>query len=227
MDKLLLTNLGPLGLEFLKIIHPSDVDIFVSDGNRINIFDVESGYYQRKYFGKPRIEVFKKIKESSFFKIINRRFLKPNDLDEYDLVVSCCDNFSLDFNNLMNQLIFSSNKPWISARLINNFSSEIGPFVIPHKTNCFKCLELRIKGNLEDHRIYFQSSPNFSTSDFQYIFPTLIKVTSYLLKLEVDNFLKNRYTNTISKVITLDLSKCEMRIDKVFKIPNCPICDNE
>ena len=67
-------------------------------------------------------------------------------LDNSDLVIVAEDYHNLNLFERVNKICFKKKKPWLRISFDDNIG-YLGPFVIPMKTSCFNCCELRLVTN--------------------------------------------------------------------------------
>jgi bacteriocin biosynthesis cyclodehydratase domain-containing protein len=133
------------------------------------------------------------------------------------------DHFNPGFYEVFNQACLEEKITWTSYRLFG-FEVNIGPTVIPYETPCYKCFDLRRKGNLTFYEEYtllerYLKEHQFP-SGYLYITPGI-----GLAVLEVIKLL-TRFVDpaTYGKFFSVNLLTLETRLHSILKLPQCPHC---
>jgi thiazole/oxazole-forming peptide maturase SagC family component len=225
--KVILFDAGIIGTTLLEqLANNKRFSITVIDSGKVNYQNVSSGVYPKKYFGRLRSDALKE-------KFDNLKFLnkKISDLVEKDLgadiLVCASDEFNLEENNQINKLVFNKNLRLLTARLIENHLGEVGPFIAPNQTSCFKCYETRIRANLEDADNYFKKKISFGDSEKLRQLNALRKSMASLMELEISRLSSGENPKLVDKVISIDLNENTMSEEKLFRIPFCEVCDSK
>lgn len=219
--RIVLFDVGILGISILNQLKENkNISITVVDDKKISYQDVSSNAYPKKFFGQLRVDVLKEKMDSI-------QFLNKMDEDDFswDLMILASDNFDLEKSNLINQLALKKNVKLVMTRIIDNHLGEIGPLIIPQQTACFKCYESRIRANLEDAEKYFGSKISLGDSEKLFQLTALRKIMSSLVELETLRIISDKKPRFADIVLSIDLNNNSMSADRIFKIPNCPVCD--
>ncbi len=155
-------------------------------------------------------------------------FFSPHisTVNESDLVVVAEDYPNLELFENVNEICFKQNKPSLRASFDDNIG-YVGPFVIPGKTSCFNCCELRLVTNSPDYEYELwrnkQKIPKMKLCVPAYFTDILSAVcTNEILK-----FLSARNNpETINKLFVLDTQLMNLTKHKVLTHPNCFYCNS-
>lgn len=121
------------------------------------------------------------------------------------------------FNLKINELCVKNNVPFLTARMFLTFC-EIGPLVIPYKTACFKCYQLRLESNNSKISANLKTPTKF--------FPFLTIFTSFIF-LELINFLILKTSSSIGNILEIDFKNFSIKKHPVLKVPFCPVCGDK
>ncbi|MHA1756471.1 MAG: TOMM precursor leader peptide-binding protein [Promethearchaeota archaeon] len=167
----------------------------------------------------------------SYFDIKNLKIIKNIDyinnffnmIKKINLIVLCQDNYLPKECDIINKQCIENEIPWISCRITDYGDGEIGPFVIPKKTSCFKCYEYRLKSNLE-YREEYNDLIKIKEKEIENL-DIMKKIIAAYTVLEILKFLiKYKNPITINNVLSIDFENYNNIIHPVLKIPNCPVC---
>ena len=126
---------------------------------------------------------------------------------------------------LVNRLCFKKKKAWIRVSLDEKIG-YLGPLVIPRRTSCFNCCELRLVTN-SPHYEYelWNNKENIPTkkSDIHVIFADLL---SSLCIKEVYRYLTNSdQMDTIDNLLIFDTQHLNITRHHIIVHPNCILCN--
>ncbi len=174
---------------------------------RIVILDIENLLDNQtvKYFVSQGLQI-RKINHFNEERI--EEILKQADI----VLLSSFDNEKLDLK--INELCVENKIPLLTARMFSR-SCEIGPLVIPYKSACLKCYQLRLESN---------NSKNTKGSRKCIEFLPLLKIFTSYIFLELVNFLVFKNPLCLGNVLEIDFKNFSIKRRPVLKVPFCPVC---
>ena len=141
-----------------------------------------------------------------------------------DIVVICESNSGL--HSSINKTFLKKDKKWIGVRFYGAYG-EIGPFVIPYKSPCYECYNLRIKSNLNNKELAFSefSEKSKICKVYNYGLPSFYNILGELAAIEVIRILsKYEKPKTLGNVMRIDFNTQIIEHVPFLKIPNCLSC---
>jgi bacteriocin biosynthesis cyclodehydratase domain-containing protein len=230
--RLAVFGLGRLGSSLVQKLALAGVGAIrgVDDGF-ISAEDVQAGVYRACMLGESRVKALQTlVAEVNPWVEFSPASQAVQTLDEIcsllrgsTFAILSADAFNPGYYELFNQACLAENVPWTSCRLLG-FEFLLGPTVIPHQTSCFKCFDLRQKGNLTDYQEYLlleeylRSSPLHSGA--LAITPGIDLAALEVLKA-LTRFMQPA---TYSHLYSLNLLSMESKRHPILKLPRCPHC---
>ena len=172
------------------------------------------------------------LKEHTYYKDIKVYIVNKNKIENIQspelkdfVIVPVTNLYTNDYFNKINELCAGYKKNWIPVYL-DESNGHIGPAVVPGKTACFKCMELRLISNIENLEAYNsyishikENKKNNETlkSNLQIIAGNFI-IDFYKL---ITNY---KYAKTYNKVIDVGFFENSIKINNILKFPICPVC---
>lgn len=202
------------------------------------------------YFSYDKQAVQEKLKTSSLALITCGEsgkkvadYLSPMDLGELNifeegeignleelighpnLLLVCLETPRFDLLRKINTLALKRELKWTRA-ILHSFVAEIGPTVIPFRSPCYQCFDLRLKStrcNYEEYLNYEKFAQSgkikyFSLPLLQDLFAACVALES--LKLLTDF----QAPLSLANLLVFDLIKMEIQSHPVLKLPHCPAC---
>jgi bacteriocin biosynthesis cyclodehydratase domain-containing protein len=117
--------------------------------------------------------------------------------------------------------------PWLHAAVDGPFLL-IGPTVVPHRSPCFECLEMRVTMNLRENASY--QSYKSALVDRQVrsgdlpLEPALAGMIASHAALETINFCLTGTSFTVGKLLAIHLPTMEFAFNEILRVPTCPAC---
>ena len=106
---------------------------------------------------KKKIEQIYAEKNKTKNKNKDKEILPPSllrtYLNKYDLILVAEDYSNIALFESINKICFDIKKPWLRISFDDNIG-YLGPFVVPGKTSCFNCCELRLVTNSAHYEHY-------------------------------------------------------------------------
>lgn len=231
-------GLGEVGSKVLLSLIASGVGRIIGvDEGIIEARDLRLGsFYFRKDIGQPKHKVAEGIARSLnpyiSFKGLRRKIKNTKDvldlIDGCNLVVLCVERLSLAVYNWVNEACLEKKIPWTSGSL-NIGEGIIGPSIIPYETPCYKCYELRAKGNI----IFYEESMAFEN----YLNENLDSdvesgslncfggIVGSFVALEAIKILSRfTYPTTYGHIYVVNFFTLEAKLHEILKLPRCPSC---
>jgi bacteriocin biosynthesis cyclodehydratase domain-containing protein len=226
-------GLGRLGAQLGRMLALVGVGhILGVDHESVQLQDTfaDSGY-SAVHIGRPRAEAEGEIITSTNpFVAYSASCETPETVPQYaDLLRSCtfailCRDYQQPGEyELFNLAALETDTPWISCRAIG-FEFDYGPCVLPRKTPCYKCFDLRQKSNLPDYEAYVLEENLLNTHQIGLVSLAITPGLS-LVALEVVKAITNfMQPATLAHVCSYNILTGELARHPILKIPRCPHC---
>lgn len=146
-------------------------------------------------------------------------------IERSSLLIVAEDYPNLNLFELVNSLCFKKKKAWIRVSFDDD-NGYLGPLVIPRRTSCFNCCELRLVTN-SPHYEYelWKNKENIPAkkSDIHGIFADML---SALCIREVYRYLINSsHIDTIDNLLVFDTQHVNLTKHHIISHPNCILCN--
>lgn len=147
-----------------------------------------------------------------------------------DLIVACLESEDLILLEWLNSACVELGVPLIRAEIMGS-RALLGPTVIPGKTACFKCYQLRRmsnQDNLDDHSTisdYLQQYRQHRPND-GYISPISTILGGYAAVEALKYITKFAKPATYNNVVEIDFMNIENSFHPILKLPRCPVCSS-
>ena len=147
-----------------------------------------------------------------------------------DLVVVAARHAPADLYRIINRICLDRGCPWLRASE-DGWQVEIGPYVRPHTSACFRCLELRQASArnfaIEEH-LYQEHlarpRPAGETLPAGEILP-ITTLAASLVVLEVIRIVTGLAAPTLlNAVLTVDPLSGSFQSNRILRVPRCPEC---
>ena len=146
-------------------------------------------------------------------------------LDNSDLVIVAEDYHNLNLFETVNKICFKKKKPWLRISFDDNIG-YMGPFVIPMKTSCFNCCELRLVTNSPYYEYELWSNKQNIPKTKLNIPIYLVDVLSALCVYELSRYLiLHKKPETTDNLFVIDTEQVNLTKHKVIPHPNCVYCN--
>jgi ribosomal protein S12 methylthiotransferase accessory factor len=156
---------------------------------------------------------------SSFASQLNRL------IERSTLLIVAADYPNINLFELINRLCFRKKKAWIRVSLDEDIG-YLGPLVIPKRTSCFNCCELRLVTNSPDYEYeLWRNKENIPTkkSDIHGIFADMLSV---MCIKEIYRYLINsNQPDTIDNLLIFDTHHVNITKHHIISHPNCILCN--
>jgi bacteriocin biosynthesis cyclodehydratase domain-containing protein len=226
-------GLGRLGSQLVRLLALSGIGRIVGldDGVVGPLETYSDAWYSREHQGRPRSEVLRGLVQAVNpgvdFTSHDGVPRSPEGLSELldgsTLAVLCTDLFHPEVYEAFNLACLRSSTTWTSCRL-SGFEFLIGPTVIPRKTACYTCFDLRQKSNLTDYEEYLilENHLRSNTIDPGALLITPgVGVAALEVVKAISHFME---PSTYSHLFAMNLLSMECRRHPILKIPRCPHC---
>jgi bacteriocin biosynthesis cyclodehydratase domain-containing protein len=149
---------------------------------------------------------------------------------DVDLIVTATRNAPADLFHAINRLSLAQGCPWLRAN-DDGTQFEIGPYVRPYGSACFRCMDLRQASTqsfaIEEH-LYEQhlarQRPAGETPPFGEAVPVAVLGAS-LVAGEVVRILTNVAAPTlVNAVLTVNPLNGSFETNAILRVPRCPDC---
>ena len=150
--------------------------------------------------------------------------LSNKQFDESDLIIVAEDYPNIALFESVNSACFKKKKAWIRISFDDNLG-YIGPLVIPRKTSCFNCCELRLVANSPYYEYeLWKNKENIpiTKSTLPVIFADILSSTC---AIEVRRYFTNpNLPDTLDNIIVFDTTIINFTKHKIISHPNCIFC---
>ena len=148
-----------------------------------------------------------------------------SSLDKSDLIIVAEDYHNLVLFETVNKICFKKRKAWIRVSFDDNIG-YLGPFVVPKKTSCFNCCELRLVTNSPYYEYeLWQNKQNIPKTKL--VLPEYFAdILTTACANEVLRFLTpHKKPETIDNLFVLDTQQLNLTKHKIITHPNCIYCN--
>lgn len=143
--------------------------------------------------------------------------------NDYRLIIAAEDFPNIRLFEIINKFCFKRNIPWLRASFDDNIG-YLGPFVIPRKTSCYNCFQLRIVTNSWHYEYQLWRYKEF-IPETKVNAPRLsVDVLAALCSNEIIMYLKYKKPKTLDSLYVFDTTKMEVSRHKVIFHPACMYC---
>jgi bacteriocin biosynthesis cyclodehydratase domain-containing protein len=127
----------------------------------------------------------------------------------------------------LNRLCVEAGIPWLHAAADGPFLL-IGPVILPRRSSCYECLEIRVLMNLRESASYQRykqalAARQVTEGDLP-IEPVLASMLGAHTALEAMNFLLTESSFTLGKLLAVYLPTMEFTFNEVLRAPTCSAC---
>ena len=144
-----------------------------------------------------------------------------------ELLIAALDSPAPDLLDHINTACIQADIPWTPVGL-QATEGFVGPTVLPRQTACYKCYELRTKGNLKHYKQYLLYEEHLRTTPNRRSYgalPQFKRLMADLAATEAAKVLTHFCPpTTIGRVLNLDFLTQETDYHEVLKLPRCPTC---
>jgi bacteriocin biosynthesis cyclodehydratase domain-containing protein len=154
-----------------------------------------------------------------------------NDMSKNaDIVIVAIRNGPNKFFEIVNSICLEENIPVLFGN-DNGVTFEIGPYVLPNGSSCYRCMELR-KASIEDFMIeeyFFQEeiAKDRTAGDTSPIGEALpfVMIGSTIIVMEAIRIISGIATPTLlNAVLTCDPLNGSFKTNRILRVPRCPDC---
>ena len=142
-----------------------------------------------------------------------------NNINAADLVVICSEGINIKKLEEFNKKFIELKKPFIFVFVDGKFGI-VGPTVVPKRTACFKCFELRLQSNMSAHNTYLK------IREHELQVNTSLHKLNFLASMAVQDILKffDEASATFNHAIFIDFENFDIELNPVYKLPRCADC---
>ena len=146
-------------------------------------------------------------------------------LDKCSLIVVAQDYPNLALFETVNSESFRRKKPWIRVSF-DDSKGYVGPLVIPRKTPCFNCCELRLIANSPYYEYELWENREFIPPTKLNEPDIFANMLSIICANEILRYLTNSsLPSTIGYLFELDFHSLNFNKHKIISHPNCTLCN--
>jgi len=206
-------NYGNLALEMIE-------SLYASGFQKILVCDDSRALKENRFLSATKI--YKKDSKQ-------RIYLNDKKIcEKITLIVVCLDAFDPSFCEEVNEFAVTTEKPCLFLRKNGVASGIVGPLVVPFLTACFKCLDLRIKANLDFYDEYIAYENYLRKKRVNKDTPCLKSLDKVLANLAIMEIIKYitgfESPTTFSRYLIVNQIDFSFETHDVLKLPRCPVC---
>ncbi|WP_164003025.1 TOMM precursor leader peptide-binding protein [Pyxidicoccus caerfyrddinensis] len=127
----------------------------------------------------------------------------------------------------INRICLHHRVQWIHAAIDGPFLL-VGPAIVPHRSPCYECLEMRVLMNMRNGASYQSYKAALVEGRVVRATAALDSVLSAMLvsltSFEVLNLLLTDATFTTGKMLSVYLPTLEFSVNEILRLPGCPAC---
>jgi ribosomal protein S12 methylthiotransferase accessory factor len=148
-----------------------------------------------------------------------------SSLNKSDLIIVAEDYHNLVLFEIVNKICFKKKKAWMRVSYDNKIG-YLGPLVVPGKTSCFNCCELRLVTNSPYYEYeLWRNKHNIPKTKLE-VPAFFADILSLTCANEILRFLtRGEKPETIDNLFVLDTQQMNLTKHKVFPHPNCIYCN--
>ncbi|MEA1994162.1 MAG: TOMM precursor leader peptide-binding protein [Euryarchaeota archaeon] len=237
-SRVAILGLGEIGSKVLTSLTISGIgEITGIDWNKVTKDDVyKNEFYKADDIGKKRAKVgAKRVKSlNSDINYIPIDYeIKDNKnmlslVEKADFLSVCLDQEDSSVLRQMNDICLESKTSWSSC-YIRGLEGIVGPTIIPYRTACYHCYELRMGANIrhyEEYRAYQEYKDKHLDRRVEFGGTnSFASIVGSMFSLEVIKFLtKIKSPATLGKLLTINFYNMIVEAHPILKFPRCPKC---
>jgi len=143
------------------------------------------------------------------------------NVDKFALIIAAQDYQNISFFESVNRIAMQKKIPWIRVSFDDNIG-YLGPFVIPGKTACYNCCELRLVTNSPDYEYQLWNYKEFVPNAKLMVSKVFVDILSAMCANEViRHLMQNKPPLTTDSLHLLDTRNSSISKHKVISHPNC------
>jgi ribosomal protein S12 methylthiotransferase accessory factor len=148
-----------------------------------------------------------------------------SSLNKSNLIIVAEDYHNLLLFEIVNKICFKKRKAWIRISYDDNIG-YLGPLVVPGKTSCFNCCELRLVTNSPYYEYeLWNNKHNIPETNLE-VPAFFADILSLICANEVFRFLTlDKKPETVDNLFVLDTEQINLTKHKVYPHPNCIYCN--
>lgn len=226
-------GLGRLGSQLVRALTLSGVGRITGvEAGNVSLADLDGGgWFLPEHIGAGRAEALASLVEHTnpwvAYSPVGDWFHSVDEvvtlLGEHSFAILCTDHYNADDYETFNIACQTTGTNWTSCR-VNGFELSIGPSIIPRKTPCYKCFQLRLLSNIDDvneHKILENYSRNGKLRSGALTITPGVEITALEVIKAITFFME---PSTYAHFFTLNLLTLEARLHPILKLPRCPHC---
>jgi ribosomal protein S12 methylthiotransferase accessory factor len=176
----------------------------------------------KKTAGKSIAENKKVISETSSLSISPS--FRPI-FDKSDLIIVVEDYQNIALFDFVNKICFEKKKSWIRMSFDDDVG-YLGPLVVPGRTSCFNCCELRLVTNSPNYEYELWRNKDAIPKTKLQVPEIFADILSAICTREILRYLSgNEEPETIDNLIVFDTHVLNYTKHKVLRHPNCIYCN--
>jgi bacteriocin biosynthesis cyclodehydratase domain-containing protein len=228
----LIAGLGQTGLAVAKMLARAGLGrIFGADASPVGHEDIRHSGYPAASLGCAREEAAAVTVQDANHHIAYSAWRgdspwspNPGNWPENpDLLIVCEDQFDAEHYRNVNRLCLDRNIRWISHRCME-LRCEVGPWIVPGETACYRCLEMRKAANVRNFADSLAARQLLLARN-EPVARLNFTLGTEVLALEVTKILGGfSRPMTYGSLLTFSLVSLESKLHPVLKVPRCAAC---
>jgi ribosomal protein S12 methylthiotransferase accessory factor len=143
------------------------------------------------------------------------------NVNKFSLIIAVQDYQNISFFESINRIAMQKKIPWIRMSFDDKIG-YLGPFVIPGKTACYNCCELRLVTNSPDYEYQLWNYKEYVPSAKLMVSKVFVDILSAMCANEVIRYLtQNEAPVTTDSLCLLDTRDSSLSKHRVISHPNC------
>ena len=144
-------------------------------------------------------------------------------LDNYGLIIAAEDYPNIRFFEIINKSCFEKKIPWLRVSFDDDIG-YLGPFVIPMKSSCYNCCQLRLATNSWHYEYQLWRYKKFLPETKLNVSGLSVDALAAISCNEIIKYLAHKRPNSIDNLYVYDTRKMEITKHKLIQHPNCVYC---
>ncbi|RLI43586.1 hypothetical protein DRO69_09115 [Candidatus Bathyarchaeota archaeon] len=209
-------NLVAAGIGFLRCIDGDRVER--SNLNRQILYTEDDIGQLKAEAARIRLQRFNPLVQ---LEMVPKMVYSPDEIESYmrdvDLLICSGDIPPLELRRAVNLASARCGVPYLMVGAL-----RVGPLVIPGQTACWACFEEMMR---KTHQYYEELSQVFARARTAPSFVSIPALAGSFTALEALKFLGGfAPVATLGKIVTINMNDLTCQIDKLDRMPSCPVC---
>lgn len=142
---------------------------------------------------------------------------------QYDLIVAVEDYPNITLFETVNKICIKKKKPWLRVSFDDNYG-YLGPFVLPGKSSCYNCCELRLVTNSPHYEYQLWRYKEHIPKAKLTISEIFVDILSAMCSNEIIRYLAHQKPLAIDNLFVLDTRRMAISKHRIIQHPSCYCC---